>query len=44
MERLRELEAAGATEVNLYLLTPGPDGLVRAYGREVIPALRAAAR
>jgi probable F420-dependent oxidoreductase len=44
VERLRELEAVGATEVNLYLLTPGPDALVRAYGREVIPALRAAAR
>ncbi len=39
VERLRALEAAGATQMNLYLLTPEKDGLVQAYGRDVIPAL-----
>jgi probable F420-dependent oxidoreductase len=42
VERLRALEAAGATQINLYLLTPEPDALIRAYGRDVVPAYRAA--
>jgi probable F420-dependent oxidoreductase len=40
VERLRALEAAGATQVNLYLLTPEPESLVKAYGRTVVPAYR----
>jgi probable F420-dependent oxidoreductase len=39
LARLRELEAAGATQVNLYLLAPGKEALVEAYGRDVIPVL-----
>jgi hypothetical protein len=39
LARLRELEAAGATQVNLYLLAPGKEALVEAYGRNVIPVL-----
>ncbi|MEZ5102408.1 MAG: TIGR03842 family LLM class F420-dependent oxidoreductase [Thermoleophilia bacterium] len=39
LDRLRALEAAGATQVNLYLLTPEKDSLVEAYGSQVIPLL-----
>ena len=37
VERLRALEAAGATQVNLYLLTPEKEASCEAYGRDVIP-------
>jgi probable F420-dependent oxidoreductase len=43
VERLRALEAAGATQVNLYLLTPEPESLIEAYGRGVVPAYEGAA-
>lgn len=39
LAKLRELQAAGATEVNLYLLTPDPEGLLDTYGREIVPVL-----
>lgn len=42
VERLQALEAAGATQVNLYLMTPEKEGLVDAYANDVIPALQAA--
>jgi alkanesulfonate monooxygenase SsuD/methylene tetrahydromethanopterin reductase-like flavin-dependent oxidoreductase (luciferase family) len=38
--RIEELRAAGATQVNLYLLTPEKESLLAAYARDVIPAFR----
>lgn len=39
LEKLRELQAAGATQINLYLLTPEPESLLEIYGREIVPVL-----
>ena len=39
LAKLRELRAAGATQVNLYLLTPEPEQLLATYGREIVPVL-----
>jgi probable F420-dependent oxidoreductase len=35
--KLRELEAVGVTQFNLYLMTKEQDETLRAYGREIIP-------
>lgn len=37
-ERIRELEAIGVDQVNLYLMTDDMEGTLRRYGREVTPA------
>ena len=38
--RLRELEAAGVDQFNLYLMNGGEEEQLERYGREIIPALR----
>lgn len=42
VRRLRELEAAGVEQFNLYLMSGDEEAHIEAYGREVIPALREA--
>ena len=42
LAKLRDLQAAGATQINLYLLTPDPESLLETYGREIVPAFAAA--
>jgi probable F420-dependent oxidoreductase len=41
-EKLRELEALGMDQFNIYSMVedPGPEGIIRAFGRQVIPAFR----
>jgi len=36
-QKLRELEAAGVDQFNVYLMTHGQDEQLRTYGREIIP-------
>jgi probable F420-dependent oxidoreductase len=36
--KLRELEAAGATQFNIYLMTKGQEETLDAYGRDIIPS------
>jgi probable F420-dependent oxidoreductase len=36
-QKLRELEAVGVDQFNVYLMTHGQDEQLRAYGREIIP-------
>ena len=36
-QKLRELEALGVTEYNIYTTVPEPERLIETYGREVIP-------
>jgi len=43
VEKLRRLEAAGVDQWNIYLMTSGQEETLEAYGREIIPALTAAA-
>ena len=43
VERLRELADAGVTQFNLYLMNGDEEEMLDVYGREVIPALAAAA-
>ncbi len=43
VEKLRELEAAGVDQFNLYLMTKGQEETLEAYGTDVIPRLAAAA-
>jgi probable F420-dependent oxidoreductase len=40
--KLRELEAIGVTQWNIYLMTENPEQTLELYGREIIPALREA--
>jgi probable F420-dependent oxidoreductase len=40
VEKLRELEAAGVTQWNIYLMTQGQEETLAAYGERIIPALR----
>ncbi|HSK16277.1 MAG TPA: TIGR03842 family LLM class F420-dependent oxidoreductase [Gaiellaceae bacterium] len=40
--RLRELESVGVDHFNIYLMTHGQEEILRAYGEEIIPALRQA--
>jgi probable F420-dependent oxidoreductase len=42
IEKLRRLEDAGVDQWNIYLMTSGQEETLEAYGRDVIPALRAA--
>jgi probable F420-dependent oxidoreductase len=37
--RLRELEAAGVTQFNIYSMVDDPEGIIRAFGKDLIPAL-----
>ena len=41
-EKLRELEALGMDQFNIYSMVedPGPEGIIRDFGRQVIPAFR----
>ena len=41
--KLRELEATGVDQFNIYLMTHGQEETLEAYGREIIPRLRRAA-
>jgi probable F420-dependent oxidoreductase len=41
VEKLRRLEAAGVDQWNIYLMTSGQDETLKAYGREIIPAVNA---
>jgi probable F420-dependent oxidoreductase len=43
VERLRELEALGVKQVNLYLMTASIDDTMEAYGREIIPQFEGSA-
>jgi alkanesulfonate monooxygenase SsuD/methylene tetrahydromethanopterin reductase-like flavin-dependent oxidoreductase (luciferase family) len=36
-EKLRELEAVGVDQFNIYLMTHGQEETLEAYGREIIP-------
>src|SRR5579862_4502386 len=36
-KKLRELEAAGASQFNIYLMTNGQEDVLEAYGRDIIP-------
>jgi alkanesulfonate monooxygenase SsuD/methylene tetrahydromethanopterin reductase-like flavin-dependent oxidoreductase (luciferase family) len=38
--KLRELEAAGVTQFNIYLDSGDEEEIIALYGREVIPAFR----
>jgi len=40
--KLRELEAAGVGQFNIYLMTNGQEDVLQAYGREIIPRFAAA--
>jgi len=42
-EKLRELESVGVDHFNIYLMTHGQEEILRTYGEEIIPGLRAAA-
>jgi probable F420-dependent oxidoreductase len=37
--RLRELEAVGVHQFNIYSMVDDPDGIIRTFGKELIPAL-----
>jgi probable F420-dependent oxidoreductase len=43
VEKLRRLEAVGVDQWNIYLMTSGQEETLAVYGREIIPALTAAA-
>jgi probable F420-dependent oxidoreductase len=38
--KLKELESLGVTQFNIYSMVDDPEGLIRAFGRDVIPAFR----
>jgi alkanesulfonate monooxygenase SsuD/methylene tetrahydromethanopterin reductase-like flavin-dependent oxidoreductase (luciferase family) len=42
IEKLRELEAIGVTQWNIYLMTENPEETLELYGTEIIPKLREA--
>jgi probable F420-dependent oxidoreductase len=42
--RLRQLEAAGVHQFNIYSMVDDPEGVLRAFGKELIPALGGAAK
>jgi alkanesulfonate monooxygenase SsuD/methylene tetrahydromethanopterin reductase-like flavin-dependent oxidoreductase (luciferase family) len=37
--RLRELEAVGVHQFNIYSMVDDPDGVIRTFGKELIPQL-----
>jgi alkanesulfonate monooxygenase SsuD/methylene tetrahydromethanopterin reductase-like flavin-dependent oxidoreductase (luciferase family) len=41
-QKLRELEAVGVGQFNIYLMTNGQEAVLQAYGRELIPHLAGA--
>src|SRR6266542_1693109 len=42
--RLRELEAVGVHQFNIYSMVDDPEGVLRAFGKELIPALGGAVK
>src|SRR5919109_5610164 len=42
-DKLKELESIGLDHFNIYLMTHGQEDILRAYGGQIIPALKAAA-
>ncbi len=42
--RLRELETAGVHQFNIYSMVDDPEGVLRAFGKELIPALGGAVK
>ena len=38
--KLKELEGLGMTQFNIYTMVDDPEGVIRAFGRDVIPAFR----
>jgi probable F420-dependent oxidoreductase len=40
LEKLRELEALGVDQFNIYSMVDDPEGVIRAFGRDLIPAFR----
>jgi probable F420-dependent oxidoreductase len=42
--RLRELEAVGVHQFNIYSMVDDPDGVIRTFGKELIPSLTGAGR
>jgi alkanesulfonate monooxygenase SsuD/methylene tetrahydromethanopterin reductase-like flavin-dependent oxidoreductase (luciferase family) len=38
-QKLRELEAVGVHQFNIYSMVDDPEGLIRSFGKELIPAL-----
>jgi alkanesulfonate monooxygenase SsuD/methylene tetrahydromethanopterin reductase-like flavin-dependent oxidoreductase (luciferase family) len=42
--RLRELEAVGVHQFNIYSMVDDPDGVIRTFGKELIPSLNGAGR
>jgi probable F420-dependent oxidoreductase len=41
--KLRELEAIGVDQFNIYLMTEGQEAILETYGREIIPAMNGGA-
>jgi probable F420-dependent oxidoreductase len=39
-QKLRELEAIGVDQFNIYLMTEGQEAMLETYGREIIPAVK----
>jgi probable F420-dependent oxidoreductase len=42
-QKLRDLEAIGVDQFNIYLMTEGQEAILEAYGRDIIPAVKEAA-
>jgi probable F420-dependent oxidoreductase len=42
-QKLRELEAIGVDQFNIYLMTEGQEAILETYGRDIIPAVKEAA-
>jgi alkanesulfonate monooxygenase SsuD/methylene tetrahydromethanopterin reductase-like flavin-dependent oxidoreductase (luciferase family) len=40
VEKLRDLEAIGVDQFNIYLMTEGQEAILETYGREIIPRIR----
>jgi probable F420-dependent oxidoreductase len=41
-QKLRDLEAIGVDQFNIYLMTEGQEAILETYGREIIPAVKEA--
>jgi hypothetical protein len=41
--KLKELEAIGVDQFNIYLMTQGQEEVLAAYGRDIIPSFATAA-
>ena len=42
-QKLRDLEAIGVDQFNIYLMTEGQEAILETYGRDIIPAVKEAA-